>query len=964
MLKKNAILGLLAATALSASAAVPFEPTTIADGKFADGTKWYTMQIAGAGYYLYSGSGQTYLPLDRTTTTLDDTELWCFVGSEADGFAIYNKATGTAQQLGAPNDPANSKWGTTGANAYAILKDPGASGYSYLWDFSSSSDLSGKSGWYIAEHGQSSYALNNRGNKLAFWTGGKDGGSTFVLTCSEITPSVANNIVTLDTNPAITLSCEGGTATLNGKQVTLSAGKWVASTPAGYVVATLAWTTADGKTGSVANTTLMNNDEIFIEGPAVIADFKATLSKQLSGVTVFKYTGAAPYNVNYRIPAITTVEAGEHAGRLWAVNDYRVTNADIGAGRLDLHMSYSDDNGVTWTEPHWMLNAKGEPVSKGTGAATPSGTKACETNLDCGYGDPAVVSDRETGEMLVVSCCGRMPLFSGRRADPQPSARWWSKDGGETWTEPDYTHWEQIYALFDGTCPNGYIDSQFIGSGRIMQSRYIKVGDYYRIYAVMSGYHAASGNLSNWVLYSDDFGRNWHVLGDPMQPAQSSSADEPKAEELPDGSVLLAARRNGGNRNFNIFRYTDTAKGEGRWGTSVATNMGMGNINACNGEIMIVPVANVSTGEPAFLALQSFPYGGGRNNVSIAWKVLDKAEKFDEPSDFTTWDGRHQVSNMGSAYSTMCWTKENKLGFFFEEDIWGAYSETYVPLTIEQITDGAWKYQEDVDHKNAIRLTEEMMKLRLEQQGSGEGGKYVGMPNGANTAAEEAAKSFEANPNLAALEAFNAAMLNADNVIKPVHGGIYRFLSGQDGTYASIGDRYLAVSKTAKTINVNAKADYVGARFVIVEQAENPGHFYIYNPNAEAWFTATTATQNATMKASADWKEAKAWHFLSQTNGHTAIVSDEPGNATYPALHMDSTPKIVIWTTDAGASQWYMELLEMCPEDEMPKMTDEDSIVEIGADGTPVRYFDLQGRPVATPKNGLFITTNGKKILK
>ena len=83
-----------------------------------------------------------------------------------------------------------------------------------------------------------------------------------------------------------------------------------------------------------------------------------------SGTVLFRYDGTPEYNVCYRIPAITTVENGTHKGRVLAISDYRYCGKDIGNGRIDLYMSYSDDNGVTWSAPDHMRNAAGEPIPR------------------------------------------------------------------------------------------------------------------------------------------------------------------------------------------------------------------------------------------------------------------------------------------------------------------------------------------------------------------------------------------------------------------------------------------------------------------------------------------------------------------------------------------------------------------------------------------------------------------------
>lgn len=947
-------LAALAALALGASATVPFEVTTVTDGKFAPETKWYTMQIHADGYYLSTVDAQGTIKVTKTSTYGGDNDLWCFTGTEAEGFTIYNKALGAGMSLSAPSNPSASPYTDNGGDAYVCVKAPGTSNYSYVWDFASSRDLSGKTAFYMNIHGHASYAVNRRGENLAFWTAGKDGGSSLVIS-TYTAPEYSVSGSTLTMPGGATISCDGGTVAEQNGVVTLGEGTWTVSAPAGSAVLTFGYATQDGGT-TEQSLNFYTREQATIQGPATIVNPQTTVIKlPESGYPIFLSHPAPGYNVPYRIPSICTVEAGEHKGRLFSVNDYRYSRADIGAGRIDLYMSYSDDNGKTWTEPDHMRNANGTPVAQGTGAATPSGTLQIESNLDCGFGDPASVSDRETGEILVVACCGRMGFFSGRRNNPQPSARWWSKDGGQTWTEPDYGQWEQIYALFDGTCVNGYIDSQFVGSGRMVQSKYIKVGTHYRIYCVMSGLHAATGNISNWVLYSDDFGHNWHILGGGMKPGIPASGDEPKAEELPDGSVLLAARGNGGGRNFNIFRYTDIEKGEGDWGTHINTNLGQeGGINACNGEIMIVPALEKATGTKCYLALQSYPAGPGRKNVSIAWLPLKKGEDFAAPENFRTWAGFFLVTSQSSAYSTMTWQHDNKVGFIFEEDTYGCsggYTEIYRSLSIEEITGDAYEYFEDTDGAIRNRLTSELLKFRSDIAP----GKYVGqLKDGAPEEAKTIAENFLANPSYASVVAFNNAMLSSTaDVIKPEPGKSYRFISPDDGTYDTQNtDRYLFMATSNKGLRTHSDSRLPGTVFQI-RQIDGSEDFLIYCANAEAYLPATPDQNSQTMTGVADIAQAGHYTFQSDIAGNTAIVCTNPGTAGYPAIHMKNGNGVVNWTAAAGKSKWYMELVE-----------DQSSITEVGVDSAEgMNYFDLQGRRVYAPRHGgVYITSDRKKI--
>lgn len=90
---------------------LPFETTTITDGEFASDTKWYRIQVINTpsdgdpvAYTVSNVQGQELsghnwpaLILNEELTA-DDDVLWCFV-SEGSGYRIYNKSTGTANNL-------------------------------------------------------------------------------------------------------------------------------------------------------------------------------------------------------------------------------------------------------------------------------------------------------------------------------------------------------------------------------------------------------------------------------------------------------------------------------------------------------------------------------------------------------------------------------------------------------------------------------------------------------------------------------------------------------------------------------------------------------------------------------------------------------------------------------------------------------------------------------------------------
>lgn len=393
-------------------------------------------------------------------------------------------------------------------------------------------------------------------------------------------------------------------------------------------------------------------------------------------------------DIPYRIPSIAVTRTG----RLISVVDYRHSGSDIGVvnnGRIDLHYRTSDDNGHTWSQTQVLVEGKGAEATD---------------FMSVGYGDPCIVADSESDRVLVLSCAGNVSFQNGTRQRHQNIARFYSEDGGDTWSKPEDIA-ESIYSQFDASS-YGPVRSMFVASGRIMQSSTVKVGNYYRLYCAVLVRDNSATHM-NYVLYSDDFGGSWRVLGDINQPAVYRTADEPKVEELPNGSILISSRYSGG-RYFNIYTFDDVAAATGSWDTaqfSGASNNGVTAIdNSTNGEVEIIPVVRNADKEEMYLLLQSLPMGPQRANVGIYYKELaSEVEDYLSPYELARdWDGVLQVSTLNSAYSTMIWQRDNNLGFLYEEETYGVsahnyggYNIVYESLSIEEITEGKYSYRKE-----------------------------------------------------------------------------------------------------------------------------------------------------------------------------------------------------------------------------------------------------------------------------
>ena len=386
---------------------------------------------------------------------------------------------------------------------------------------------------------------------------------------------------------------------------------------------------------------------------------------------------------SYRIPAIATTSTG----RLIAVTDYRHNLDDIGRDnhgtgtkRIDLVARTSDDNGKTWSDV--MTIAAGDNSKTGS--------------YERAFGDAAIAA---VGENIVVMAAAGDVVYVGASAsNPNRMARIFSSDNGATWSKEEMT--TKMYNSETSLIPNGV--AAFFGSGKLVVDANYNGSGKARIYGALLVRTCINGqynNYNNYAVYSDDLGANWSILGGSQTPV--ASGDEPKVEILPNGQILLSARR-GGGRLFNVFTYADKANNTGTWDT--ATNgCGNGGNNATNGEIFCVD-AKKADGTAVKLLMQSQPKGGSgqydRKDVSIWYKEVSDAVTYTSAQIASDWTQGLQVSRQQSSYSAVTMQTDGKVALFFEEapcygdDYTKGYCMVYVPLTIAEITNGAYKGNE------------------------------------------------------------------------------------------------------------------------------------------------------------------------------------------------------------------------------------------------------------------------------
>lgn len=306
----------------------------------------------------------------------------------------------------------------------------------------------------------------------------------------------------------------------------------------------------------------------------------------------------------YRIPAIVTAANGD----LVAVADKRInSNADL-PGDIDVVCRRSTDGGRTWSDYI-------------TVAAHDEGG---------GYGDPALVVDRNTGDILCISTHG-----NGLWQDaPGHSTVSRSRDNGLTWEDPvDIA--SMICVGEDAPLKN--VQGAFASSGGALQ---LSSG---RIMYVLVVREKDVDNFSCYAVYSDDGGVNWQVSKNPG----TYNGDESKVVELADGSVLMSIRsRRGGNRAFSL----STDGGE-TWGEPwEAEDL---KDPRCNGDILHYTAGGRD------LLMQSLP-GSPNSREDVTIYVSEDNAK--------TWPVNFKVTDLSSAYSAMTVLPDGSIGILTEEE--------------------------------------------------------------------------------------------------------------------------------------------------------------------------------------------------------------------------------------------------------------------------------------------------------
>lgn len=427
-------------------------------------------------------------------------------------------------------------------------------------------------------------------------------------------------------------------------------------------------------------------------------------------------------NTKYRIPAIVRIDANT----LVAFSDLRgvddKADSDIGNGHNSVVAKKSTDNGATWGNQVTILD--------------------CSKQADnFGYGDAAVVYDKESKKILLMCCGGTNGYSASSTTDTRLKTFKAIVDPSDLKTVEPTEVTSTIYGLFTSNTPA----SLFPTSGRMCQSKIIKKGSNYRIYLGLCTTNGAQ------IIYTDDLGENWYVLGTAgtqlVNNANGATSDETKCAELPDGNVWISARYNkdGKSRGFNIFSYNSDFTG-GSWATASSANCEATptggfkmSSSRTNGGIILLPARRVSDKKNVYIAVHSIPYGNtngsDRYQLGINWKVLRDRNDFeamkgdlDTQADVTYPSSKMLTgwknytipeANSYSAYSSIDDNGTTGIDILYEflktstsENPGKFYNQVYNTISLSTITGGAYEYVKDNDdHKN---FREKFMKVNVQ----------------------------------------------------------------------------------------------------------------------------------------------------------------------------------------------------------------------------------------------------------
>lgn len=726
-----------------------------------------------------------------------------------------------------------------------------------------------------------------------------------------------------------------------------------------------------------------------------VAAMAQTQPDGIQGKRQILFNSANIKTTPYRIPAIVTMSNGE----ILAIADQRPCGADVGHGEVDIYARISADNGTTWSGTDDTPHDNTSDV-----------IKIADGDSDCGYGDAAVVAHPTTGEVMVLSV-GGSSVFGETKSSSNTYfvKRHYSSDYGRTWKTSDLT------TQFKGSSSllkSKDVGSMFFASGRILLSKNPDTPG--RIYAALLTSENASKFISwsdknyNYVFYSDDFGVNWKMLGSDYA---IDGGDEAKVEELPNGDIVISSKSPsaGGTRIFNVYSMTNE-----KWGSQATYSFGGGN--KTNGELMLYKglyKVGETTGLTYDVLLQSLPTADNRANVSVFYKEVAANTTYTAATIATGWTKGVLVYEGNSAYSAMTIMPNGQIGFLYEQDYYsknsgdnyksgyasgGTADITFVPLTVEEITGGAYTTKAPastpVDPTFTLSTTTaeltagETLQLSLTNTSDGtvtytSGNTAVATvdANGVVTAVAEGTATIKAS--VTATNKYNAAEATCTITVKAA--------VEPDPEEPETPD-----TPELTTITVTAKSGKIGSSTYYVATFSHEKPMTVPN-GVKAYYVKAAGSDEVTLTRVTSGKAIPAGQgvILISTSTGTFVMTESDGtnvaDLTDNLLKATLNNGTMTFTANdyvlavKGSGDWkgyfafcktaagtvvenYVNraYLQLSTSEANIRMRFDDDATAIGsiendADKTPV-YYDLMGRRVDNPTKGIYIV-NGKKVL-
>jgi sialidase-1 len=338
-------------------------------------------------------------------------------------------------------------------------------------------------------------------------------------------------------------------------------------------------------------------------------------------------------SVSYRIPAIVTAADGS----LVVLTDKRKYNSVDLPEDIDVIAQRSTDGGSTWSKPI--------TVAEGTGHGK-------------GYGDVAVI--RANSGRLIALYVGGPGLWASTPENPNRHYMSYSDDHGISWTAPeDIT--PQIYGTESSDPIRSKWRASFVGSGQGLCTR---DG---RVMAVLAVREPDKNGLHNYLIYSDDEGKSWHISERAIE-----GGDEAKVVELDNGDILMSSRIQG-NR-----LWAKSNDGGLTWGSRNQWEEIWGN--ACDADL--IRYTSVKDGYDKSRLLHTLPNHRTRRNLTM-WMSYDEGE---------SWPVKKVLCPGTSAYSSFTILPDGTIGVYFEEDESEVYTMTYINFTLDWLSSGTDSY--------------------------------------------------------------------------------------------------------------------------------------------------------------------------------------------------------------------------------------------------------------------------------